>query len=209
LSATSGGQPGSTTRPKIRIVLDGLRGETSIAELYRREGVAESIYYSWSKEFLEAGKRRLAGDTARAATTDEVKQLRREAQDLKEVVAEQALELRAIRNPVNNASAAATFGISHQNNKALGPFGTLLHENSGDTLSPTQFGLFCVLAALLATFFDMIFPSSKVDDFSVKTSAASVASAAKLETDAMIITPRSILNIDTAHLLTRNANAVR
>ena len=79
---------------KIRIVLDGLRGETSIAELCRREGIAESMYYSWSKEFLEAGKRRLAGDTARAATTDEVKQLRREAQDLKEVVAEQALELR-------------------------------------------------------------------------------------------------------------------
>ena len=77
---------------KIRIVLDGLRGETSIAELCRREGIAESMYYSWSKEFLEAGKRRLAGDTARAATTDEVKQLRREAQDLKEVVAEQALE---------------------------------------------------------------------------------------------------------------------
>ena len=75
---------------KIRIVLDGLRGETAIAELCRRQGIAESMYYSWSKEFLEAGKRRLAGDTARAATTDEVKQLRREAQDLKEVVAEQA-----------------------------------------------------------------------------------------------------------------------
>ena len=82
---------------KIRIVLDGLRGETSIAELCRREGIAESMYYSWSKEFLEAGKRRLAGDTARAATTDEVKQLRREAQDLKEVVAEQALELRLLK----------------------------------------------------------------------------------------------------------------
>ena len=80
---------------KIRIVLDGLRGETSIAELCRREGIAESMYYSWSKEFLEAGKRRLAGDTARAA--DEVKQLRREAQDLKEVVAEQALELRLLK----------------------------------------------------------------------------------------------------------------
>jgi transposase-like protein len=63
---------------KIRIVLDGLRGEYSIAELCRREGIAESLYYSWSKEFLEAGKRRLAGDTARAATTDEVKELRRE-----------------------------------------------------------------------------------------------------------------------------------
>ncbi len=82
---------------KIRIVLDGLRGEYSIAELCRREGIAESLYYSWSKEFLEAGKRRLAGDTARAATTDEVKDLRREAQELKEVVAEQALELRLLK----------------------------------------------------------------------------------------------------------------
>jgi len=82
---------------KIRIVLDGVRGEHSIAELCRREGIAESLYYSWSKEFLEAGKRRLAGDTARAATSDEVKDLRREAQELKEVVAEQALELRLLK----------------------------------------------------------------------------------------------------------------
>jgi len=82
---------------KIRIVLDGLRGEHSIAELCRREGIAEGLYYSWSKEFLEAGKRRLAGDTARAATSDEVKDLRRQAQDLKEVVAEQALELRLLK----------------------------------------------------------------------------------------------------------------
>jgi len=82
---------------KIRIVLDGLRGEQSIAELCRREGIAESLYYSWSKEFLEAGKRRLAGDTARAATSGEVKDLRRQAQELKEVVAEQALELRLLK----------------------------------------------------------------------------------------------------------------
>ena len=82
---------------KIRIVLEGLRGEESIAALCRREGIAKSLYYSWSKEFLEAGKKRLAGDTARAATTDEVKQLRREACDLKEVVAEQALELRLLK----------------------------------------------------------------------------------------------------------------
>jgi transposase len=82
---------------KIRIVLNGLRGEASIAELCRRAGIAESLYYSWSKEFLEAGKRRLAGDTARAATSDEVKGLRREAQELKEVVAEQALELRLLK----------------------------------------------------------------------------------------------------------------
>ena len=65
---------------KIRVVLEGLRGEESIAELCRREGIASSMYYGWSKEFLEAGKRRLAGDTARAATSDEVKDLRREAQ---------------------------------------------------------------------------------------------------------------------------------
>ena len=77
---------------KIRVVLDGLRGESSIAELCRREGIAEGLYYSWSKEFLEAGKRRLAGDTARAATSSEVTDLRREARALKEVVAEQALE---------------------------------------------------------------------------------------------------------------------
>jgi len=82
---------------KIRVVLEGLRGEESIAALCRREGIAESLYYNWSKEFLEAGKRRLAGDTARAATSDEVKQLRREARDLKEVVADQALELRLLK----------------------------------------------------------------------------------------------------------------
>ena len=82
---------------KIRIVLEGLRGEESIASLCRREGIAESLYYNWSKEFLEAGKKRLAGDTARAATSDDVKQLRRETRDLKEVVAEQALELRLLK----------------------------------------------------------------------------------------------------------------
>ena len=82
---------------KIRIVLDGLKGEDSIAELCRREGIAQSLYYSWSKEFLEAGKKRLAGDTARAATSAEVKDLRRETRDLKEVVAEQALELRLLK----------------------------------------------------------------------------------------------------------------
>lgn len=82
---------------KIRIVLEGLRGESSIAELCRREGLAQSMYYKWSKEFLEAGKQRLAGDTARAATTDEVKNLKRQARDLKEVVAEQTLEMRLLK----------------------------------------------------------------------------------------------------------------
>ena len=73
---------------KIRIVLTGLRGEDSIAELCRREGIVQNLYYRWSKEFLEAGKKRLAGDTERAATSSEVKDLRREAGALKEVVAE-------------------------------------------------------------------------------------------------------------------------
>jgi transposase len=82
---------------KIRIVLSGLRGEDSIAELCRHEGIAQSLYYSWSKEFLEAGKKRLAGDTAREASTGEVKDLRREARDLKEVVAEQTLEIRLLK----------------------------------------------------------------------------------------------------------------
>src|ERR1700744_4577133 len=82
---------------KIRIVLDGLRGEDSIAELCRREGIVQNLYYRWSKEFLEAGKKRLAGDTARAATTDEVKELRREASALKEVVAELTLENRLLK----------------------------------------------------------------------------------------------------------------
>ena len=82
---------------KIRIVLSGLRGEDSIAELCRREGIVENLYYRWSKEFLEAGKKRLAGDTARAATSDEVKELRREASALKEVVAELMLENRLLK----------------------------------------------------------------------------------------------------------------
>lgn len=82
---------------KIRIVLEGLRGEDSIAELCRREGIASSMYYGWSKEFLEAGKRRLAGDTARAATPGEVKDLRRETQALKEVVADLTLENRLLK----------------------------------------------------------------------------------------------------------------
>ncbi len=78
-------------------MLSGLRGEDSIAELCRREGFAQSLYYSWSKEFLEAGKKRLAGDTSREATSDEVKGLRKEANTLKEVVAELTLENRLLK----------------------------------------------------------------------------------------------------------------
>ena len=81
---------------KIRIVLAGLRGEESIAALCRREGIAESLYYKWSKEFLEAGKRRLSGDTERQATSPEVKDLRSEALALKECVADLTLENRLL-----------------------------------------------------------------------------------------------------------------
>jgi len=82
---------------KIRIVLAGLRGEESIAALCRREGIAESLYYKWSKEFLEAGKRRLSGDTERQATSPEVKELRSEAMALKECVADLTLENRLLK----------------------------------------------------------------------------------------------------------------
>ena len=77
-----------STEEKIRIVLEGLRGEMSIAELCRREGINSNLYYRWSKDFLEAGKRRLAGDTVREANTDEVSGLKQENKYLKKAVAE-------------------------------------------------------------------------------------------------------------------------
>jgi len=82
---------------KIRIVLEGLRGEDSIAELCRREGINQNLYYRWSKDFLEAGKKRLAGDTAREATSDEVRHLRREALALKEAIADLTLDNRLLK----------------------------------------------------------------------------------------------------------------
>jgi transposase len=85
---------------KIRIVLEGLRGEDSIAELCRREGINQNLYYRWSKDFLEAGKKRLSGDTTREANTDEVKELRSQARQLKEVLAEQILENRLLKKSV-------------------------------------------------------------------------------------------------------------
>ena len=91
------------TEEKIRIVLAGLRGEESIAALRRREGISESLYYSWSKEFLEAGKQRLAGDTARQATSPEVKELRSESSALKEVVADLTLENRLLKKSMLGA----------------------------------------------------------------------------------------------------------
>ena len=85
---------------KIRIVLEGLRGEESIAELCRREQINQNLYYRWSKEFLEAGKKRLAGDTKREATSDEVQALRAQAVQLKELLAEMMLENRLLKKSV-------------------------------------------------------------------------------------------------------------
>ncbi len=82
---------------KIRIVLEGLRGEESIAELCRREGMNPNMYYKWSKEFLEAGKARLTGDTKRQATSSEVGELRQENEQLKQVVAELLLKNRVLK----------------------------------------------------------------------------------------------------------------
>jgi len=85
---------------KIRIILEGLRGEESIAELCRREGLAPNLYYRWSKEFLEAGEKRLLGDTTREATAPEVKTLRNENARLKQVLAETVLENRLLKKSV-------------------------------------------------------------------------------------------------------------
>ena len=85
---------------KIRIVIEGLRGEDSIAELCRREGINANVYCRWSKEFMEAGKKRLAGDVVREATTDEVKELRSESAALKEALAEQLMENRLLKKSV-------------------------------------------------------------------------------------------------------------
>lgn len=85
---------------KIRIVLAGLRGEESIAELCRKEGIHQNLYYNWSREFLEAGKKRLSGDTQREANSGEVKALRSESAQLKEALAETLLENRLLKKSV-------------------------------------------------------------------------------------------------------------
>ena len=88
---------------KIRIVLEGLRGEESIAEICRREGINANLYYKWSKEFLEAGKQRLNGDTKRQATSSEVDDVRRENEQLKQVVAELLLKNRMLKKSFPNS----------------------------------------------------------------------------------------------------------
>lgn len=86
-----------SSEEKIRIVLEGLRGESTVAELCRREGIAQSLYYKWSKEFLEAGKQRLAGNTKRQADSQEVGEMRQENEQLKQLVAELALKNRVLK----------------------------------------------------------------------------------------------------------------
>ena len=96
-----------SSEEKIRIVLEGLRGEESIAELCRREGISPNLYYNWSKEFLEAGKRRLKGDTKREATSGEVLELRSENVELKQLVADLSLEIRRLKKisePLENGA---------------------------------------------------------------------------------------------------------
>ena len=86
---------------KIRIILEGLKGEDSIAAICRREGIAPSLYYKWSKTFLQAGKRRLKGDTIREANSDEVGELRKENDELKQLVAELSLKNRVLKESLN------------------------------------------------------------------------------------------------------------
>jgi len=93
-----------SSEEKIRIIIEGMRGETSIAELCRREGIAQGNYYKWSKDFMEAGKRRLSGDTLREANTTEVSALKGENGSLKEVVAELLLENRVLKKNLNGES---------------------------------------------------------------------------------------------------------
>ena len=93
---------------KIRIVLQGLRGEETVAALCRREGIHANQYYTWSKEFLEAGRKRLAGDIEREATSGEVKALKDEAKQLKEALAEVTLENRLLKKSVTGDGESDT-----------------------------------------------------------------------------------------------------
>ena len=102
----SNAKPGvnSLRKKKIRIVLEGMKGEESIATICRREGINPNLYYRWSKSFLEAGKKRLSGDTQREATSGEVTELRRENEELKKLLAETYLENRLIKKNLNGLS---------------------------------------------------------------------------------------------------------
>jgi len=90
-----------TSEQKINIVVEGLRGEISVAELCRKYAINESQFYKWNKDFLEAGKKRLSGDTTREATSDEVAELRKENQRLKETVADLVLRYDIVKKSLN------------------------------------------------------------------------------------------------------------
>ena len=97
-----------SSEEKIRIVLDGLRGEDSISNLFRREGIPAKLYYGWSKDFLEAGKKRLMGDTAREASSGEVTDLKKENEHLKQLVAEIALKNRVLKKSLSGTGSEDT-----------------------------------------------------------------------------------------------------
>ena len=90
-----------SSEEKIRIIIDGLRGEMTVAELCRKEGISQGIYYKWNKDFMDAGKRRLTGDTMREANTSEVKELKDENRSLKELVTELSLDNRDLKKNLN------------------------------------------------------------------------------------------------------------
>lgn len=90
-----------SSEEKIRIILEGLKGEVPITEICRKEGIASAIYYRWSKDFMEAGMKRLSGDIQREANSSEVAELRKESESLKLVVAEQALEIRVLKKSLS------------------------------------------------------------------------------------------------------------
>lgn len=95
-----------SSEEKIRIVIEGMRGEVSIAELCRKEGIAQNLYYRWSKDFMESGKKRLDGDTMREANTSEVQSLKKENAQLKEAVAELLLQNRIYKKSMSGEDSS-------------------------------------------------------------------------------------------------------
>ena len=119
---------------KIRIVIEGLRGENTVAELCRREGINQNLYYKWSKEFLEAGKQRLAGNTKRQAGSNEVKELRRDMEQLKQLVAELALKNRVLKKNLLGMDTPWNKGSQAEKMEDYPPGGALgppNHQNTG------------------------------------------------------------------------------
>ena len=95
-----------SSEEKVRIVIEGLRGETSIAELCRKEGIAQNLYYRWSKSFMESGKQRLSGDTMREASTSEVQSLKEENTELKKTVAKLYIKNEILKKSMNGEDSS-------------------------------------------------------------------------------------------------------